>query len=370
MIIKCYKGAKDSDITSIDIPDTTCLKEVRKILTEQGFITADTDKEAYRFAIKQTEQKKTILKDIVVPIEFEDMPPVSRVWGYDKQIVLTNINSAPSADLVGFACDRWYNRYASAACKLNWSDPAAIEKNNKIGAFEPMMLTDVIPTNEMSLGYYENVCICLEGSAVQFHISSWGAAGFHFQIAPQAGDPIVSGLYRTFNDTPNRYGECATGCWQKKGKTIEIYAFDHLEGLASGSRTRYQRITFKTRNLISYKRGDRTYHSDAEPPSLVPDSSRMILVQGNFVSENDNRRALATASQKENVIVDGDSYTAGTAIQGGESVEKHGSIGSCVTDSWENALGAIVVHFFVFKSKEEALNTIQGLNSLDPDLWK
>ena len=375
MEIKCYKGAKDSDITTINVEDDMLLCEVREMLIQKGFIEPDNRQEgiAYRFIMKQTKKDpkkdKMLLKDVVMPLEMEDIPPVSRIWGFEKQIVLTNID-APYSDLVGFACDSWNNGYASASCSLNRTDPEAIKQNDKIAAFKPMMLTDVLSTNEKVIANFNNVCICQKGSVVQFSISSWGAAGFHFKIEIGAGEPIVKGLYSTFNDSPNRYGQTSTRCWQKGRKTIEIQAVDELRDIIPGQRIAYQKITVSTRNLISYKRGDKLYSSEATPPIPMLSDSRQILLAGNFTSECDIRRSLATAPMNENIMVDGDSITPGTAITGGDSKETHGKIHACVTAPWEEALGVIVIHFFVFKSKEEALNTIQGLNSPDPNLWK
>lgn len=375
MEIKCYKGARDSDITTINVEDGMLLLcEVREMLVQKGFIEPDNRQKgiAYRFVVKQTkkapQKDKMLLKDVVMPLEMEDIPPVSRIWGFEKQIVLTNID-APHPDLVGFACDSWNNGYASASCSLNRTDPEAIKQNDKIAAFKPMMLTDVLSTNEKVIANFNNVCICQKGSVVQFSISSWGAAGFHFKIEIGAGEPIVKGLYSTFNDSPDRYGRTSTRCWQKGRKTIEIQAVDELRDIIPGQRIAYQKITVSTRNLISYKRGDKLYSSEATPPIPMVSDSRQMLLAGNFTSAYDIRRSLATAPMNENIMVDGDSITPGTAITGGDSTETHGKIHACVTAPWEEALGVIVIHFFVFKSQEEALNTIQGLNSPDPDLW-
>lgn len=374
MEVKCYKGAKDSDIATIEVQESAILEDVRNLLTQKGFIEPDNrDKGiAYRFIIKQTEKTKKdkmSLDDSVMPIDIEDIATVRKIWGFEKQIVLTNID-APHPDLVGFACDSWNNGYASASCSLNQKDPEAIKQNKAIAAFKPMMLTDVLSTNKNKSASFENVCICKKGSVVQFGISSWGAAGFHFKIEPGVGEPIVKGLYCTFNDSPNRYNQVSTRCWQKKGKTIEIQAVDELRDLIPNKRIAYQKITISTRNLISYKRGDKSYSSEATPPIPMLSGSKQVFLAGNFTSENDIRRSLATAPKNENVMIDGDSITPGTPITGGDSTETHGKIHSCVTAPWEEALGVIVIHFFVFKTEEEAMNTIQGLNSPDPDLWK
>lgn len=375
MEVKCYKGAKDSDITTIEVEESAILEDVRSLLIQKGFIEPDNRQKgiAYRFIIKRTKKEpgkeKMTLDDSVMPIDIEDIATVHKIWGFEKQIVLTNID-APRPDLVGFACDSWNNRYASASCSLNLIDPEAIKQNNAIAAFKPMMLTDVLSTNKNKIANFENVCICKKGSVVQFGISSWGAVGFHYKIEPGVGNPIVKGLYHTFDDSPDRYEQTSTRSWQEKGKIIEIQAVDELSGLIPGNRMAYQKIIISTRNLISYKKGDKSYSSDATPPIPTLPGSRQILLAGNFASEYDIRRSLATAPMNENIMVDGDSITPGTATTGGGSTETYGTIHSCVTAPWEEALGVIVIHFFVFKTEEEALNTIQGLNSPDPDLWK
>lgn len=375
MEIKCYKGAKDSDVTTIHAEETTKLCEVRELLTNKGFIESDNREKgiAYRFVMKRTIKDpkidKMFMDDVVTPPQMEGKATVDIIWGFEKQIVLTNID-APTPDLVGFACDSWNNGYASASCSLNQTDPEAIKQNDKVAAFKPMMLTDVLSTNKGVTASYNNVCICKKGSVVQFGISSWGAAGFHFKIEIGAGEPIVTGLYHTFDNSPGRYGRTVTRRWQKGCKTIEIQAVDELRNLIPGKRIAYQKITISTRNLISYKRGDKSYSSEATPPIPMLSGARQMFLAGNFASEYDIRRSLATAPMNENIMVDGDSITPGTATTGGDSTETHGKIHACVTAPWEEALGVIVIHFFVFKTEEEALNTIQRLNSPDPDLWK
>ena len=87
MEIKCYKGAKDSDITTINVEDDMLLCEVREMLIQKGFIEPDNRQKgiAYRFVVKQTKKDpkkdKMLLKDVVMPLEMEDIPPVSRIWG-------------------------------------------------------------------------------------------------------------------------------------------------------------------------------------------------------------------------------------------------------------------------------------------------
>lgn len=103
----------------------------KKVYYPQAIIETDNREKgiAYRFIIKRTkkepQKEKMTLDDSVMPIDIEDIATVSKIWGFEKQIVLTNID-APQPDLVGFACDSWNNGYISASCNLNRTDPEAI----------------------------------------------------------------------------------------------------------------------------------------------------------------------------------------------------------------------------------------------------
>lgn len=380
MNIKCYKGAKNSDIITIDVEASTKLKDIRDKLVNKKFIPSkDAEDLAYRFVFKEMEVQKDendqelplLFDDAIVSKRTEITTCVSEIWGYDKQIVLTNVAAPKSPDLVGFCCDSWINGYLSVSCKLNQRDPEAIKHNNSIGAFQPMMLYNVLCTNKYKkeggpVNYYNYVCVCMEESMVRFHLSSWGAAGYEYAIEIQDMPPVVSGLYHTFGDTPNRYGATSIGRWQEKEQTIAIRGIKNDSSIAN--KVSYQRVTVKTRNLISYKRDGKLYRSDATPPVLMPETSFPILLKGNFIQRDVLIENLKNAAVDEIVILSGDSITPGTPVPGVKSIENFYTINDTITTPWEEPLGVVVIHFFVFTSKEEALNTIQGLNSLDYDL--
>lgn len=372
MKIKCYKGAGKNDCTEIEIDENAMLVEVREKLLNAGFITPDTADKAYRF-IYRTDEKENpqmIWDDVIVSINMEKRIPMQDVWGMEHQIVVTNINAqgTEKPDLVGYTCKQWLNGLLSVSCKLNNSDHYAKEQNKKIGAYEPMMLYDVISTSKAKPVSYNNVCICTEGSVVEFNITSWGAAGYEYQICNDAGQVIVESIFQTFNDDRSRFGTYGTlNCrrWQKSGNTIDIYGSNSVH-INNDEKVRYQKLTIKTRNLISYKRGNELFQSDAKPPVLKAPMSRSIVSRN---PANEIKRQIVNTVKNHVGVVDGDSISTAVPVEGGKSTQTYGSINSTVTGPWEEPLGIVEIHFFVFKTKEEAERTLKCLNSINPDFW-
>ncbi|MDR1055177.1 MAG: hypothetical protein LBL90_05005 [Prevotellaceae bacterium] len=106
----------------------------------------------------------------------------------------------------------------------------------------------------------------LEGSMVEFQIKLWGAAGFSFRINTQAGEPIVKSLNQTFKGDYNKEGLTTIDLWQYTNKLIEIHAIENLN-ISKDKTIAYQKMTFKSCNIISYKTGDgKVYHFSARPP--------------------------------------------------------------------------------------------------------
>lgn len=50
--------------------------------------------------------KKTSFEDIVIPVDTEKFVPVNAVWGFEKQVILSDIyiGKKEKADYVGFLC--------------------------------------------------------------------------------------------------------------------------------------------------------------------------------------------------------------------------------------------------------------------------
>jgi hypothetical protein len=151
-------------------------------------------------------------------------------------------------------------------------------------------------------------------------------------------------------------------------KTIEIHGSENL-GISKDLWVPCQKLNFKTCNIISYKTGDGTYyHSDAKPPILTAIGTNVETKPQMLQSA---RRSQGQDPAQEVEVIPGDSITPATPTTGEESTEKHGKVydvekgmGQPMGEqAWDEPLGNIDVFFFVFKSYEEAMATIKGLNA-------
>lgn len=363
--IHCYKGAKDTDATVIEATKNMSLSQVRKKLTEVNFITADTNSVRYRFIVKQTPNSdnpisdlEASLDDILVPIGLETNPmcTIESIWGEDHQIVLSNILKKKS-DLVGFSCDNWNNGELQVVCRLNMTDPSAKTENQNIKAFAPIMLKDVVPTNYNGAAM-RFLCVCVAGSVVEFTLRSWGAVGFCYSIAPSKGTPIVRELYGTVPDgtKKNDYYTVVSRRYQDVSKTIVIEPLGQQENIDSDYKSSYGEITFTSYSVTSYKKGGKTVFSDAQPPKPKAKGDYTYPMLGS-TRENMN----------ENTFIDGNSVEPAIPVQGDESTQAFGSISDAKFAP--APLGVVTVHFMVFKTLEEALNTVQQLNSLGLNIY-
>lgn len=380
MKIKCYKGAKANEEISIEVSPEMTLDKIRKELISHDFIPVeDTKDQAYRFIFRTTTAKKVSFEDIVIPVDTEKFVPINAVWGFEKQVILSDIyvGKKEKADYVGFLCKKWFSDFLAVSCRLNMTDEYAIKRNREIGAFEPMMMYDVVPlfdpkhSSNKLLVPFSNVCVCLEGSVVQFDLTSWGAAGYNYQIYDSAGHYIAEDLYHTFRKEEDlkdgSYGNSHIRRWQSNGNTIEITGVKNIPGAASESATRLRKITFRSRSVRSYMRGDVSFQSSARQPGV----QGQILTRSAmpFVGEEGRKQELLNASKSHIGYMDGDSVTSGAPVEGGQSSQTFGTIRNIETEPWENPLGFMQVDFFVFKSREEAEQTIKKLNSLDNAFW-
>ena len=358
--IHCYKGTGSDDMGVFQLDPNAKLSAVRNTLTP-GFIPVDGSSGAYRFINSQSSD--TNYADAVISVGTESLIPLNAVLGGNNQLIVTN-TSAKRPDLVGIGTDWLFNRYVGVQVALNESDPDAVTQNNSIKAFAPLMLSNVIPTNPNVPGTWDNVCVCVENSVVQFSVSSWGAAGFQYYIAPDEGEAICDGqLNIVFDGNPNHYGSATLRRYVTNPVTIQIVGTDS-QGITGADVLRYQKITVKTRRITSYNRGSQTYSSNAQPPVLVGTAEAEVADAGGGGS---NQKAIANGQHVDTVA--GDSIKPGTAVEGPASQQTFGSISNIVTDDWTEALGEINIFFFVFKSWEAANAVINGYNAPDPTLW-
>jgi hypothetical protein len=372
--ITCYKGTKEGDWQSFPLDPNMTLAEARTFLTRERFLPPEDESTHYRFVSPGKTTPKDLEEDRgLVLTGLEEYLPIRSILGFGRQFILTNIRAYPKSDLVGIGSDWFFNRYLGVRISLNDEDPTAKEINDRIRAFKPMMLTHVRPTSENVVGLFDNVCVCVENSAVRFDVSSWGAAGYQFHIAPQSGEPIGEGLYITMGDSPGRYAATSLRRYESKPQTILITGADSA-GISSSEVIRFQKVIVKSRRITSYKQGGRTYASSLMPPVLTAArsgiSARSAVLAGaaNPAGDFERMRSLATAGPLG--IVPGDSIKPGGPVVGpGSGQGFGGGISDVQTDDWTQALGEVVIFFFVFRSWEAANRVINGYNAPDPNLW-
>jgi hypothetical protein len=373
--IHCFKGTSASDIKVFSMDLTTDLKAIRKQLTAAGFMPADNEAEniGYRFAALHAKDTKS-LDDCLVPKSLEHLVAVSGVLGPADQLIITNEFATTMPDLMGIGTDWWFNRYVGAKVSLNETDPTAIAQNKKIGAFPPMMLTNVVPTSKNVDGIYDNVCVCVSGTVVDFTVNSWGAAGFGTFIGADAGLPVVDGLFLPYNQgSDDTYYSTTFRRWASAPTTIEIVGTDEVN-IAPGKTLSYQKVTFKTRRMTKWTQpGSAGCTSNTSPPPLKAPTEKELFEGGPtmlFADDTSTGNDGKIANAKKGAeILPGHDIKPGTPTQGGASKQNFGQPITVTVDPWTHALGEVVVFFFVFKSHADAVETINGMNAPDPSIW-
>lgn len=367
--VTCYRGSQAADVKLYDFDPLTKLSDVRQRLTSDGFLPEDRgDDVAYRFIAAQSQSSS--MQDALIVRSVENLVPLAGVLGQANQLLTTNYLARTKPDLIGIGTDWFFNRYVGVRISLNNSDAEGQATNSRINAFQPLMLTNVKPTSQNVVGIWDNVCVCVENSVVQFDLSSWGAAGFQYYIAPERGEAICNGdLNCCFWDSPNRYGQSSLRRYYGKQQTVQIVGADSAQ-ITAGEVIRFQKVTIKTRRITSYSQNGKTYSSNNAPPTL----SGPAGLEGFHADIAEagvgfgNMKSLATASSI--VTVPGDSIKPGGPVEGPPSQQNFGApIYSIQADDWTQALGEVVVYFFVFKSWEAANRVINGYNAPNPNLW-
>ncbi|MBL6448199.1 hypothetical protein JMN32_17930 [Fulvivirga sp. 29W222] len=371
--ITCFKQTTNQ---VFELDTSTTLDKIRTTLTSAGFMPPDDEAQniGYRFVAYQAKDTRN-LDDCLIAKSVEHLVPLSGVLGPAQQLIITNEFATSKPDLMGIGVDWWFNRYVGAQVTLNQTDASAIEQNQKIGAFPPLMLTNVIPTSKNVTGIYDNVCVCVDGTVVDMSLSSWGAAGYAEYIGADSGEPVVDGLFLPYNQ--NAINSYCTGApfrrWAgNPPTTIQIQGTDEVS-IAPGKTLSYQRVTFKTARITHWSRGSESVTSNATPPPLNAPTEMALFENGPMMAmahetAASNQRQIADA-KKGAVVVPGNGIKPGTPTHGGSSNQQFGKPISVTVDPWTDALGEVVVYFFVFKSHADAVATINGINAPDPNIW-
>ena len=371
--ITCFKQTTNK---VFNLDTSTTLDVIRTTLTTAGFMPADDESQniGFRFVAYQAKDTRS-LDDCLIAKSVEHLVPLSGVLGPAQQLIITNEFATTKPDLMGIGVDWWFNRYVGAQVTLNQTDASAIAQNKKVGAFPPMMLTNVIPTSKNVTGIYDNVCICVDGAVIDMTLNSWGAAGYAEYIGADAGEPIIDGLFLPYSEGyKNTYQSTQFRRWTgNPATTIQIQGTDEVS-IAPGKTLSYQRVTFKTARMTEWSRGADRLTSNATPPPLKAPSETALFENGPLMSmlaeDTASTQRQIAQGKKGATVVPGNGIKPGTPTHGGSSGQKWGAPMSVKVDPWTEALGEVVVYFFVFKSHADAVATINGMNAPDPNIWK
>ncbi|MEL6891237.1 MAG: hypothetical protein AAFP84_06560 [Actinomycetota bacterium] len=356
---------------------STTLDAVRTQLTGSGFMPADDEAQnvGYRFVAAQS-KKSSNLDDVIINESVENLVPLSGVLGPANQLIITNEFATTKPDLAGIGTDWWFNQWVGVQCTLNETDASAVTANNQVQAFQPMMLTNVMPTSKNVTGIYDNVCVCVEGSVVQFNFKSWGAAGFVCNAAPAQGETIVGGLGNCYPQSQvNNYFGLNFLRYTSSPNTIVIEGTDTMGVPGGGATLRYQKVTFQTHNLSEWHGGGVSVTSSMQPPALnaptalmmTPGMPPALAALGGDARQNNEGQIARAATDSKISVVPGHAIKPGTTTKGGHSGQTSNEIDGWTMDP--NPLGEVVVFFFVFKSHADAVATINGYNAPDPSIW-
>ncbi|HEY0144395.1 MAG TPA: hypothetical protein VGF48_26160 [Thermoanaerobaculia bacterium] len=339
ILLNCYKGAGAGESVQTQLASEWNLLDARSYLTSIGFLAPDSDGIAWRFVALQSDNSNP--EDAIVQPGAEGVVPLTGVVRNDVLFV-TNVRAPKAPDLIGVRTNKFSDRNLSVSVWLNNNDPDTTAANQAAGATSLLMLSKVRPSTSTRAtdAMFDNVCVCVDGSVVGFNLTAWGATGFQYYAGPDAGEPIVNGdLNICFGDTPNRFATASIQRYSTRPASIQIRGTAAL-GIPGAETLRYQKVTFRARSIRSYTQGGRTYTSDERPPAL------QLIWALNSVGP-----------------VPGGSINPGTVTPGPQSGQQFGApLEALVTDDWTEAVGEVVVYFFVFPDWTIANTVIRGIN--------
>lgn len=309
-------------------------------------------------------EKKTILNDR----SLESQKKINQI-AFDGNTVIMTVVAGQKTDLFGMRADWMYDRHTGVQIIFNQSD--AVARTNNEGKFDPIMLTDIQPSNSSSSAFYQRAVICEKGSIIQFNISSWGAAGFGYSITSDK-ETICDSLYMTYGNDPNRKGYGNLYRYEDSNNTIQIESTKTLN-IPTNDVIHYQKITVKTWRVTSYKEGGHTYSSNMRAPVISAPSTRSPMA---MPAMGIQRLSLSQAGGFNPGQPGGDTYVPGKDIDNGapgrgpSSGQSFGTISRIKQDDHNNTvLGAVIFYFFVFKDHEAANRVINVLNAPNPNAF-
>ncbi|MFF0146298.1 hypothetical protein ATK36_1367 [Amycolatopsis sulphurea] len=340
-----YKGVTDDEHTSKDFSESTKLKEVRAALQSSGFMPADAPNgPQYRF-LNQYATKEEISKNkAIIEQNLEDDVSLKKAIVPSRNTVILTDIKGKLPDLVGTSTEWLQDRKLKVRVRLNTTDPEAKKQNDKVGAMTPLVLSNVHPTTDTP-GLYENVCVVVADSVVDFDIKAYGGAGFGFKVQQGKGTMIVDDLYSVVTDKAEMGKEHMTVLhrYQSEQKTIQIARAD-TQTLPDHDKVAFSTVTFATRTVHSYEMNGQSYKYDDD---------FSYVGGGKFFGG-----------------ISGGGIIHGGPIKGPDSKETFGGIDNVQVDPWDKASGSVTVYFFVFKDEQSAKVITGAYNPPPEQTWE
>ncbi len=207
------------------------------------------------------------------------------------------------------------------------------------GKFEPYMVKNVRSSN--GLGAYDNVVVCEEGSIIEITINSWGTCGYGYSICSER-DVIIDKLYVTFGKTPRRTVSSTIRRYQNSSNMITVSNYKSLN-LPTSQIVEYQKVWIKSWDVYQYTENGADFKTEVAPPPPPPVALGALLPGESIIS------AIPHKADKL-------------------SAQTFGEISDVkAADSDRDALGQVVLYFFVFKDHEKAKQVIEVINGPDQD---
>lgn len=371
--IKCSKGSKAEDtkffefaekdlsITDPEDPRFLSLEDLRKCLVAKKFIGADGDTCIWRFVsskVKEDEKGKIKYSDRIVGIGSEEIYPVKRlIINQENEVIISNVGAVQKPDLIGFATDYFNNGKIKVSCQLRTDMPGDTVKNKD--KFPPVMMTDLISTNEESDMIYKFACICCEDSVIKFPVESFGSVGFVLK-AELNNEIIYDSAIKLAKGKHDLYGVGYVNCMRKDGKTFDLVVKNLTKdtSVVPGTGIRYQKITIYTYDMLSWYDGEQDHEVTIEEAR----ANDKGLLAGSLQSGILPGRSLQSEQDKQQITLPSDGYDPGKISQGDEVKFSYGKWHRRKVS--EERLGSVSIYMFVFKTEEDAEKIIGRYNSL------
>lgn len=334
------------------------VSKLREILVEKNFISVDDDNKKWRFILSKLSSASPTYDDRILGKDTEKYVPLSDlVVGTKNEIIITNTQLKTKPDLIGFGTNWFTGGKLRVKCSLSKNKKLESINANK---FEPIMLSNVVSTNQSLKLLYSNVCICCEDSAIEFGLRSWGSVGFEYNASLASGEVIRNSAVHWKPEDYDLYGETGFDAWQKGDHSIIMKAIDKVSGIDPLTKMNYMKATFKTRDMLAWR------DNDAKKTYSINDKAKLKNNLSMNLSFSVACNSVSTNEQSQRAI-GGDDVTPGTPTRGEIINVTYGNWSIAETKSWEEPEGTVDIYFFTFKSLEIAKKYIDRYNTMPLD---